>query len=287
MTVLNLIKSSTSEAFNTTLDGAITADATSMTLTSVTGLQYPCVLVIDRQDASGNDTPSKREYVYISAIATNTCTIERAKGGSTGQAHNDGALVEEVMTASLHWEGMRTCVAAALTDAGTSLHLTGTASIATMQAQKVYASTASIGTLTATTLNSTNAMVGIRGQFVWTSAGALVTSIATQATNDHLPTLRARKNLTINDCYVAVNSCPSLGTFSIDIDYRSAPTAAYTSIFTTKPTIDVGEYDTSTAATAAVINLTSLASGVLLTPSIITPRECGDLLTALNCTERA
>jgi len=155
MAINNLIKASTQEAFNTTLDGAIAAGASSMDLTSVTGLQVPCVLVIDRQDASGNDTPSKREYVYVSAIATRTCTIQRGLGGSTDQAHNDGAVVEEVMTASLHWEGMRTCIAAGHTDAGTGIHLSGTASVAALQANTALVSAASIGKLTPTALLNT------------------------------------------------------------------------------------------------------------------------------------
>ena len=150
MAVQNLISASTQEAFNTTLDGAIAAAAVEMDLTAVTGLQAPCVLVIDRQDASGNDTPSKREYVYVSAIATNTCTIERGLGGSSDQAHSDGAVVEEVMTASLHWEGLRTCVAAGHTDAGTGIHLSGTASIAAIQGRTALLSTASVGTLSLT-----------------------------------------------------------------------------------------------------------------------------------------
>lgn len=281
MAAPNILKASTQEAFNTTLDGAIAAGATSMDLTAVTGLQAKCVLVIDRQDASGNDTPTKREYVYVSAIATNTCTIEREQGGSTDQAHSDGAVVEEVMTASLHWEGLRTCVAAGHTDAGTGVHLSGTASVAIVQAQKAMISTVSAGAITAGTIDS-----GVKGQFVWTSAGALATSLATLATHTHLGTIRARKNLTINDCFVAVNSCPSLGIMAVDIDYRSLPTSSYVSLFSVAPMVDVGKYTNESSASLAQLALTSLASGTLLTPSIRTPRECGDLTISLNCTER-
>ena len=265
MAVLNQIKASTTEAFNTTLDGAIAAGATEMDLTSVTGLQPPCVLVIDRQDAAGTDTPAKREYVYVSAIATNTCTIERGKGGSTDQAHNDGAIVEEVMTASLHWEGMRTCVAAALNDAGTGLHVS-TVSVA--------------GQVNANSMNT-------KGQFVWTKMGALATSQATLATDSHLPVLRARKNLTLNSVWAGLNSCPSLGAFQASISYRSTPTAAHQAVLSTALTIDVGESSSDTAATPAVIGLTSLSSGTLLSPSIDAPRECGDLVLVLAATERA
>lgn len=286
MAAPNILKASTEEAFNTTLDGALAAGATSVDLTSVTGLQSPCVLVIDRQDSAGTDTPTKREYVYVSAINTNTLTIERGQGGSSDQAHNDGALIEEVMTASLHWEGLRTCVAAGHTDAGTGIHLTGTASIAIVQAQKALVSTISAGAITTELLKVTNLNSGIKGQFVWTQAGALATSLATLATHDHLPFLRARKNLTINSIWAGLNSCPSLGAFQANMSYRSAPTAAHTTVLSTALTIDVGEYTTDTAATPAVLGITSLASGTLLSPSIDAPRECGDLTLTLNCTER-
>lgn len=285
MTMLNLRKAGTVEGFNTTLDGAIAAGATEMDLTSVTGLQYPCILVIDRQDAAGTDTPSKREYVYISAIATNTCTIEREKGGSTDQAHSDGAIVEECMTA-LHWEGLRTSYAAGHTDAGTGIHLTGTASIAIVQAQKVLASTASVGTLTVKDITATNVNAGIKGQFVWTNAGALATSQATLGTDDHLPFLRASKNLTVNSVWAGVMSGPSLGAMQLSVSWTSGPTGAHSALLSTALTIDVGEHTSDTAATPAVVDLTSLASGILLHPSIDAPRECGDLTLTLSCTER-
>ena len=289
---VNLIKAGTEEAISTTLDGAIQSDDTTITLTSSSGLQAPGVVVIDRQDASGNDTPSEREYVYYTGISTNDLTgCDRGQGGSTAQAHNDGAVVEEVMTA-MHWEGLRTCVAAGHTDAGTGLHLSGTASVAIVQSQKILSSTASVGSLTAgtitgTTLNATNLIGGVKGQFVWTQLGSLVTSQATLASDDHIPFMRARKNLTINSCWVGVMSAPSTAALGINIDYRSTPTSTPASIFSTAPTVDVGEPTTDTAATAAALSLTSLASGTLLQPSISSPGGAGDLTITLNCTERS
>ena len=71
----HLWKVSTDNAFNTTLNGNVLAGDSSITLTSVTGLQAPGVLVIDRQDVvSGDDTPTLREYVSFTGISSNTIT---------------------------------------------------------------------------------------------------------------------------------------------------------------------------------------------------------------------
>lgn len=93
---------STSNAFNTQLSSSLSAGATSMTLDSVTGLVAPGVLCIDRQDGSGNNTPSKREYVIFTAIAGNVLTITRGAAGSTDQLHSAGAIVEENLSVT-HW----------------------------------------------------------------------------------------------------------------------------------------------------------------------------------------
>lgn len=67
----------------------------------------PSYAVIDRVDAAGAvRSTSLWEYVYISAIAGNTLTITRAQGGSTGQAHSNGAVIEAVVTAAA-WEDLR------------------------------------------------------------------------------------------------------------------------------------------------------------------------------------
>jgi hypothetical protein len=175
---------------------------------------------------------------------------------------------------------MSAATIASLTNAG--MAVTSIASIARIQGSNLaLSSVASIATLYVSTL-----VGGIRGQFAWTNMGALVTSLATQPTDTHLPTLRASKNLTIQNCFVALNSAASLTALTVNIDYRSTPTSPYTSIFTTKPTIDIGEYTTTTAATPNVILLTSLASGTLLTPSIAASAGAGDLLVSLNCIER-
>lgn len=98
-----LFKVSTSNAFNTTLNGSIDNSVTTITLVSVTGLQSPGVLVLDRQDGSGNDTPTKREFITYTGISGSDLTgVTRGVAGSTAQSHSSGALVEESMSVS-HW----------------------------------------------------------------------------------------------------------------------------------------------------------------------------------------
>lgn len=61
----------------------------------------PCYLVIDRVDSAGTlKATSLWEYVKVTNVAGNTLTITRAQGGSTGQAHSSGAVVEAVATSS-------------------------------------------------------------------------------------------------------------------------------------------------------------------------------------------
>jgi len=90
-------------AFSTTLNGSITDSDNTITLTTVVGLVYPGILVIDRQDANGEDTPASREYISYTGISSNTLTgVSRGLAGSTGQSHSSGAIIEEVFSVT-HW----------------------------------------------------------------------------------------------------------------------------------------------------------------------------------------
>lgn len=97
----NLPLPSTDENVSTTLSSGITDVAGSMDVADASKIVSPCYLVIDRVDSAGNlkDT-SLWEYVKVTNVATNTLTITRAQGGSTGQAHSAGAVVEAVMTST-------------------------------------------------------------------------------------------------------------------------------------------------------------------------------------------
>ncbi len=97
-----LARASTQENVSTSLSAGITDVATTMTVGDASALQSPCYLVIDRVDAAGTlKTTSLWEYVKVTNIAGNILTIIRAQGGSTGQSHSSGAIVEAVMTAKL------------------------------------------------------------------------------------------------------------------------------------------------------------------------------------------
>lgn len=88
---------------STTLNGAISDSAITITLNSTTNLRAPGYLVIDREDGSGNATPNAREVVYFTGISGNDITgVTRGADGSTARSHSDGALVEATMTVGLY-----------------------------------------------------------------------------------------------------------------------------------------------------------------------------------------
>jgi hypothetical protein len=99
-------KAPTVNFFSTTLNGAIDDNDVSATLTSVSGLQAPGFLVIDRQDGAGNNTPSAREFVSFTTInGSAVAGLGRAADNSTARSHADGALVEATPTVGL-WNDM-------------------------------------------------------------------------------------------------------------------------------------------------------------------------------------
>ena len=84
--------------FETSLTGAITASATSMTVASAAGLSLTSDevyrLTIQNTDAS------LYEIVDVTAISSNTLTIERAKEGTTAQAWAAASVVVCGVTAA-------------------------------------------------------------------------------------------------------------------------------------------------------------------------------------------
>lgn len=101
-----LWSAATSNGFSTTLDGSISDTDTTITLTTVTGLVAPGVLVIDRQDSDGNDTPNTREYITFTGISSQDLTgCSRGVAGSSAQAHSSGAIIEETMSIT-HWNDL-------------------------------------------------------------------------------------------------------------------------------------------------------------------------------------
>lgn len=82
-----------------TLNTGYTAGGTTLVLSSSVAsvVQAPGVCVVDRVDASGNKTPTAREYFTFTGVSTNTLTgVSGGQGGSTNQNHNVGAIVEFV-----------------------------------------------------------------------------------------------------------------------------------------------------------------------------------------------
>lgn len=117
-------------AFSTTLNGSINDTVTTVTLTSVTTLSTSGgIIVIDRQDGSGNNTPNTREYISYTGVSGSDLTgVTRGVAGSTAQSHNSGALAEEPMSVT-HWLDMQTYLYAEHTATGT--HVMSTPTITT------------------------------------------------------------------------------------------------------------------------------------------------------------
>jgi hypothetical protein len=82
-----------STAIDTTLDGAINAGATSMTVGSVSGFptSYPFTLAVSFDTAS-------EELVNVTAASGTTLTIVRAQDGTTALSHDAGASVKHVIS---------------------------------------------------------------------------------------------------------------------------------------------------------------------------------------------
>jgi hypothetical protein len=108
---------------STTLNGTITDSIQTITLNDASKLQFPGYVVIDREDGNGSATPNSREIVYYTGITGNQLTgCQRGADQSTGRSHNDGALVEAVLTVGM-WNSLATSVSASLNEGGTGLHV--------------------------------------------------------------------------------------------------------------------------------------------------------------------
>jgi len=148
-------RASSEENVSSTLSAGITDVAVTMDVGDASKLQSPCYLVIDRVDAAGTlKATSLWEYVKVTNIATNTLTITRAQGGSTGQAHSSGAVVEAVMTAALQEEYY---AAFNPEHTATGGHIMSTATIAYLEnVRMAVSSVASISSLKTDTFTSIN-----------------------------------------------------------------------------------------------------------------------------------
>lgn len=99
---------------STSLNGAIDDSVTTITLNSTTNLKSPGYLIINRQDANGNNTPSSREEIKYTGVAGSDVTgVTRAADGSTARSHADGALVEPALTVGM-WNDQQDFLAVSL-----------------------------------------------------------------------------------------------------------------------------------------------------------------------------
>lgn len=95
------------QPFQTTLNGSMGATDVTFALTSITGLQAPGILVIDRQDGQGNNTFHKMEFVSFTGISGNAVTgVVRGLAGSNAIVHNSGAVVEAYLTVT-QWKDLQ------------------------------------------------------------------------------------------------------------------------------------------------------------------------------------
>lgn len=129
---MSYYKAPTTNFWSTTINGSIDSSVTTITLNSVTGLQFPGVLILDREDGNNTATPNSRELVSFTGISGNDLTgCTRGFDGSTARSHSNGALAESVPAVGM-WNDLRNPVAVALSTDGANLAISGTASISTM-----------------------------------------------------------------------------------------------------------------------------------------------------------
>lgn len=145
---------------STTLNGAISDSATTITLNSTTNLRAPGYLVIDREDGSGNATPNAREVIFYTGISGSDLTgVTRGADGSTARSHSDGALVEATVTVGL-WNSLASIVDMGLNNDGYLRAMASPVSIARLQGnQAALNSIASLAEIQFTRLMGTNATV--------------------------------------------------------------------------------------------------------------------------------
>lgn len=97
-----LPKAPTTDFTSTTLNGSINASATTITVNDASKIQVPTYIVVDRQDANGNNTANAREVMYVSAKSGNDLTVTRGVNNSTARSHNDASKVEPIFTVGMY-----------------------------------------------------------------------------------------------------------------------------------------------------------------------------------------
>ena len=166
--------SATSNFFSTTLNGAINNSAGTITLNSVTNLQSPGYLILDREDGSGKPTPDSREVIFFTGIGGNDLTgVTRGADGSTARSHSDGALVEQTMTVGT-WNSLVSIVDMAIDDNGLLNAVISPVSISRLEVSFVRAPEAlmSVATILSHLNVSGASVVGLGLNPLWVLAGS-------------------------------------------------------------------------------------------------------------------
>lgn len=170
-----LFKAPTTNYISTTLNGSINDSVDTITLNSTTGMQYPGYVVIDREDGNQNATPNAREVVSYTGITGNQLTgCGRGADNSTARSHNDGALVETIMTAGM-WNDLRDIVEGVTPDGSNLLGASATISAITHTARLVVTSIASVSRAEIKQMGLTSVASIARADLIQLS----VTSVAT------------------------------------------------------------------------------------------------------------
>jgi hypothetical protein len=277
---MGIFSTANQNAVQKQLDAILAAAATSATLSADvsslfpdTDTDHPCTFVVDRVDANGNLTPTKREYITFTGVSTTTLTglTRNADGSGSDQEHAVGAIVEfvpDVLWAKSMVDNFADTSTAqtftnktltlpkinenvALTSSATELNLLdGVTSLPTK------ATAANVATGTSDTTYTTPKAIRDAGINVTKIIGIQVFDAAdSTATGDAKAFYRIPVELNgMNLTGVAATVYTAGTTNTTDVQIRNKTDSA--DMLSTKITIDSTETDTSTAATPAVIDTT-------------------------------
>ncbi len=251
MTTAQFLNAATSNAFATTLDGNIALGDNTILLTSVTGLQAPGVLCIDRTNGT-TATPAQREYISYTGISTRTLTgVTRGLGGSTAQPHNSGALVEENISID-HWNDLIASLSVEHNSAGTHK----SALVTTLKASAAEVTTGTNDTKIVTPL-AAQALGGADGWIsaneTWTYASASTITVPSGAASKYGVGDRIKWTQTTVKYGVIVAVADTLLTIAVNTDYvvtnaaitlnyysHEASPIGYPTYFAYTPTVTAG-----------------------------------------------